>query len=282
MDSRALGQTVQELRQHKGLTQDDLSDRAGLAYSTLAKIERGAIKNPSVFTIQALAQVLGVSIEEVLGLKAPDVAAANVPGPSQIAFIYCDINGTLVRFFQRAFTKLATDLDVSLEKVESSFWHFNDALTRGSMTLDQYQKTWALALGTKQPIDWQKYYLEAIEPVQPMHDWLIKASATFPVGLMSNNFPGGVEAMIKHGLVPDLPYRAMIDSAKLGYLKPEAAIYETAEAQAGVKPGQILLIDDVPANLGVAEQRGWHVFWFDDYRPEDSINRLNTVLKTAA
>jgi transcriptional regulator with XRE-family HTH domain len=47
MDEVGLGKTLQAARQKAGLTQQELCNQAELSYSTLAKIERGAIKSPS-------------------------------------------------------------------------------------------------------------------------------------------------------------------------------------------------------------------------------------------
>ena len=49
----ALGKHLQAARQRASMTQQQLCQKAGLSYSTLAKIERGAIKAPSIFTIEA-------------------------------------------------------------------------------------------------------------------------------------------------------------------------------------------------------------------------------------
>ena len=55
MDEQSLGRHLQTARMAAGLTQQELCQQAQISYSTLAKIERGAIKSPSVFTIQRLA-----------------------------------------------------------------------------------------------------------------------------------------------------------------------------------------------------------------------------------
>ncbi|HEX9679749.1 MAG TPA: helix-turn-helix transcriptional regulator, partial [Candidatus Saccharimonadales bacterium] len=73
MDNLQLGLAIKSAREAAKLTQDDLSDRAGLAYSTLAKIEQGAIKNPSFSTILALSRALNLSIEQLLGAKPANV-----------------------------------------------------------------------------------------------------------------------------------------------------------------------------------------------------------------
>ncbi len=278
-DSKALGRAIQKLRQEKRLTQDDLSDKAGLAYSTLAKIERGAIKNPSIFTVQALAGVLEVSIEEILGLKTKPKPLKVLPS-QEISFVYCDVNGVLVRFYQRAFTAMAKDFGVSMDRVESAFWHYCDAVNSGQISLEDYQKAWSARLGISEPIDWKHYYYEAIEPIQAMHDWLEQTSKHHSVGLISNIFPGFLKEMIKLNLLPKLDYAAIIDSSEVRALKPAAKIYEVAEVAAKCPPEQILLIDDTPSNLRAAELRHWRVFWFDDSRPKESVERLGKVVNS--
>ena len=62
IDEKALGRRLQEARQAAGLTQQALCQKAELSYSTLAKIERGAIKAPSIFTIQSIAAALGTTV----------------------------------------------------------------------------------------------------------------------------------------------------------------------------------------------------------------------------
>ncbi len=68
MDEKALGGKLQLARKRAGLTQQELCQKAGLSYSTLAKIERGAIKSPSVFTVAAIANATGVKLEELLNI----------------------------------------------------------------------------------------------------------------------------------------------------------------------------------------------------------------------
>lgn len=40
-----------------------------------------------------------------------------------------------------------------------------------------------------------------------------------------------------------------------------------------------MLIDDARTNLMAAEKQGWHVLWFDEYRPERSIARIKAALE---
>jgi FMN phosphatase YigB (HAD superfamily) len=58
-------------------------------------------------------------------------------------------------------------------------------------------------------------------------------------------------------------------------------MYEIAARQAGCLPQEILLVDDSRANLMAAEKLGWRVLWFDDARPEESVNRVRESLEPA-
>jgi HAD superfamily hydrolase (TIGR01509 family) len=84
--------------------------------------------------------------------------------------------------------------------------------------------------------------------------------------------------MRDRGLLPNVTYDAIIDSSVVNAIKPEAKIYEIAAQKAGCPPAEILLIDDARTNLMAAEKQGWHVLWFDDYSPEESIARIKDSL----
>src|SRR5437868_6830100 len=104
MDEKGLGAKLQAARQAAGLTQQQLCHQASLSFSTLTKIERGAIKAPSIFTIQAIAMALGVSLDELIGHKAGGAPVRHLQTTrSGAKFIYFDVNGCLIHFYQRAF-----------------------------------------------------------------------------------------------------------------------------------------------------------------------------------
>ncbi len=279
MDEVGLGKSLQRARQAAGLTQQELCHRASLSYSTLAKIERGAIKSPSIFTIQHIAAALGVSLAQLVGdLPAPVVAKPKMRSKSGVRFVFFDINGCLVRFFHRAFTALAEASGAPADMIETTFWHYNDAVCRGDMPIDEFNSAFAAKIGLE-TINWQEYYLNAIDPIDEMRGTVQWASELYEVGLMSNIMPGFIEEMIRRGILPQVSYKAIIDSSVARAIKPEERIYEVAEAAAGCSPEEILLVDDARANLMAAEKRGWHVLWFDDYRPDESVTRVRSALE---
>ncbi len=280
MDEVGLGKSLQQARQAAGFTQQQLCQRAGLSYSTLAKIERGAIKSPSIFTIQSIAGALGVTLSGLMG----DVVPQNVEVPkktsnSGVRFVYFDINGCLVRFFHRAFTRLAEDSGVAADIVETTFWHYNDVVCRGELGMEEFNRLFGERIG-KTDLNWMEYYLAAIDPIQETQELLTWATEHYQVGLLSNIMPGFIDAMMQRGMLPKVPYASIIDSSKTGAIKPEQQIYEAAQAYAGgCRPNEILLVDDSRPNLMAAEKLGWKVLWFDDYRPEESVARVRSALE---
>jgi len=279
MDERGLGKQLQMARQAAGLTQQQLCHQANLSFSTLTKIERGAIKSPSIFTIQSIAGALGVGLDELVG-QAPSKARKLLKTKSGVSFVYFDVNGCLVYFYQQAFSKLAADTGVRPDVVESAFWHFNDEVCRGTMSVSDFNAKFAERIGVKS-VNWQNYYIDTIEPVREMQETLIWAAERYKVGLMTNIMPGLLGALKRGQKLPNLTYDAVIDSSEIGAIKPEEKIYQTAQERAGVPPEEILFIDDSRANLMAAEKLGWKVLWFDDSRPEEATARVRQALEPA-
>lgn len=280
MDEKGLGRRLQAARVAAGLTQQSLCHKAQLSYSTLTKIERGAIKSPSIFTIQSIAGALGVSLDELMGLPH---APKNVRSRSKsgVSFVYFDINGCLVRFYHRAFTRLSEVTGAPADIVETLFWHYNDQVCRGEMDMDTFNRRLARELHIDQQVNWLDYYIDAIEPIPVMQELVRWSSTQYRIGLLTNIMPGFVDALIAKGLVPNVQYDAIIDSSVVRAIKPETKIYTIATQKANCPANEILFVDDSRINLMAAEKHGWHVLWFDDYRPDESAKRVRDALEPA-
>jgi FMN phosphatase YigB (HAD superfamily)/DNA-binding XRE family transcriptional regulator len=279
MDEKTLGKRLQLARKRAGLTQQELCQKAGLSYSTLAKIERGAIKAPSVFTVAHIALVTGVSVEDLLEMGSGSPAPANSKKRSKsgVTFVYFDVNGTLVRYYHRAFTEIANLSETSVEIVESIFLHYDGAACRGLMKNEEVDKAIAAEIGMPD-FSWQRYYLSNVEATPGAAELLSWAAENYDVGLLTNNWLGFTEEMLQKGIIPRLNYAAVVESAKSGCFKPEAKIYELAQQLTGVPSNEILLVDDNPAYIAGAEKAGWQTEIFDENNPAGSIARIKQSL----
>ncbi len=281
MDEKALGHKLQLARKRAGLTQQELCQKAGLSYSTLAKIERGAIRSPSVFTVATIAHVTGTPLENLL--EVPQAVAT--PGQSAkkrsktgVTFVYCDINGTLVRFFHKAFAQISEQCGQPTDVVETIFWRHHDSIATGKLTMEEFNASFAKEVGLAQ-MDWRRSYMENVEPMPGIKELVDWTTENYQVGILSNNLPGFIDEMRQRGIIPDVDYKAVVDSSKTGLLKPDPRIFDKAQELAGVDGSEILLIDDTRPNLMAADRLGWKVVWFDDLNPQESIDRIKQALE---
>lgn len=280
IDEKQLGQRLQAARQKAGMTQQVLCQKAGLSYSTLAKIERGAIRTPSIFTIQRIAAALNTTLDALVGSPALSALQLRSRSKSGVSFVYFDVNGCLVHGIDRAFTRIGVDCDLPADVVETAFWHFNDQICRGDMSMAEFNAALAKRLHMAS-FDWPSYYLSAVEPLQGMHELVEWTSQHYGVGLLTNSMPGLIERMRDSGLIPKIMYNAVVDSSEVRCLKPERQIYERAQSAAGTPGSEVLFIDDTRTNLMAAERLGWHVMWFNDAAPDVSVNRIRKALEPA-
>lgn len=73
----ALGKRIRELRTGQGISQEELSFKAGISAAHLGQIER-AVKKPTVETIGKLATALGVPVTALFSSEyIPEVDAVN-------------------------------------------------------------------------------------------------------------------------------------------------------------------------------------------------------------
>ncbi|MDD9867736.1 MAG: helix-turn-helix transcriptional regulator [Candidatus Campbellbacteria bacterium] len=62
-----IGKRIKTKREEKGLSLEKLADKANVAFTTMFKLERGEIKNPSVATIMDVAKALCVERDILIG-----------------------------------------------------------------------------------------------------------------------------------------------------------------------------------------------------------------------
>ncbi len=271
-----MGKRLQEMRRNAGLTQQQLCQVANLSFSTLTKIERGAIKAPSIFTITSIAQALNLGLDELLG-NTPKAVSREKKTRSGVRFVFFDVNGCLVRFYHKAFAQIANDYGVPPDLVEMAFLHYNADVCRGSLSMRDFNQIFAKRLGIPL-INWGKYYLSSVESMPGMDKVVAWASQNYRVGLLTNIMPGQLKELRNSGIIPDLEYDVIVDSSETGLIKPEPEIFELAQRKAGLPANELLLIDDTRENIAQAESLGWHVLWFDYAQPDESVEQIRIAL----
>ncbi len=280
MNEKELGKRLQVARQKAGLTQQELCAKASLSISTLAKIERGAIKAPSIFTVSAIASAVQVPLQDLIGRPGilPSKSVPKKQSKTGVRFVFFDVNGVMIRFFHRAFAKIAEATNVPADIIETAFWHYNDAACSGELSVAEFDRLFADKVGVKH-IDWESYYFENIESITDMHDVAKWASEHYRIGLLTNIMPGFLDRLIKEGFVPNLDYEVIGDSSVVGAVKPQSRIFEYGQAAVNLPPNEILLVDDSRGVVTAAGHAGWRVLWFDDYSPIEGAERVRVALE---
>ena len=65
-DEKTIGSKIKAWRAKKDMTQDELAKKADISYPTLAKIESGAVQNPSIETVVKIAAGFGITLDELI------------------------------------------------------------------------------------------------------------------------------------------------------------------------------------------------------------------------
>ena len=66
LDLPGLGTRIRELRELREASLTQLAERAGIAKSYLAKVERGEVDNPGLKTLSAIAQALEITVADLI------------------------------------------------------------------------------------------------------------------------------------------------------------------------------------------------------------------------
>jgi epoxide hydrolase-like predicted phosphatase len=85
----------------------------------------------------------------------------------------------------------------------------------------------------------------------------------YRIGLLTNMYPRMLDELIKQQLLQDLDWDVVIDSSKVGLQKPDPKIFALAMERAGVKPEEILFVENSDEHIQAAKEAGWQTFLYD-------------------
>ena len=272
--SRIKADALKARRKDQGMTQKQLAKIAGVSYSTLTKLEQGAIDSPSVTLVNDLASALGCQVQDLLEMEARQLV------PSEdIDFIYFDVGGVLVNDISVSLHSFAEAIHRSDHAVKAIFHEYGEVGARGNMTVDDLKLLMFLRLGVSLSGEARRAalshsWIDDMEPILPGHRLAADLSKHHKIGLLTNVFRGYYPDFFHRGLVPNLKYKAVVKSCDVGLVKPEEAMYDVATQAAQTEASRILLIDDSKVNVKAAKAFGWSAEHFDERKPEQSVGRI--------
>ena len=120
---------------------------------------------------------------------------------------------------------------------------------------------------------------DTLKLIPKLHD------AGFKLAIMSNSWLGLTKPEKKDQFPKELQLFDMIfDSSVEGIRKPDPVFYGLVEQGTGCSGKDLLLIDDEPKNLEIAEKRGWQTFMYSpaQERANDLLKRLTGYAESNA
>jgi putative hydrolase of the HAD superfamily len=113
---------------------------------------------------------------------------------------------------------------------------------------------------------------------QELYDWFVAQRPDRLTALLSNSNPGAREAERCWGFeeVTD----EIVYSHEVGLLKPDPRIYALTGERLGVRPHEIVFLDDVEGHVAAARAAGWHAVVHKSTR--ESLRELERLLEEQA
>jgi FMN phosphatase YigB (HAD superfamily) len=201
-----------------------------------------------------------------------------------IKFIYFDVGGVLIFDYSgtNKWQEMKRDLGVSAEQdaIFEQIWQKHHSRICIDDDVDQIIPEFKRA-GINIPANYSMLadFIARFTANVELHKIAQQIATTHQVGLLTNMYPRMLALIKKQQLIPDINWRAEIDSSIVGHQKPEPAIFELAEQASQIPPAQILFIDNSIENLNAAQQRGWQTLLYDPQNPKDSNLEIKGRLK---
>jgi FMN phosphatase YigB (HAD superfamily) len=195
-----------------------------------------------------------------------------------IRFVYFDL-GRVVVDNEASIANLAIYFHVSGRTIEKFFHKFVERACKGHISsrklLTLFEQFVGIHSGAR---DFAQLWGKYLVPIKQTHDLIYEISRRIAVGALTDIEHGVFRETVRNGGIPDIPWAAVIESCKLGYMKPDKRIYTYAQEQAHVSAKNIFYTDDKPENVTVAKSLGWKSTLFVKEDIRGSIQTIRRML----
>ncbi len=123
-------------------------------------------------------------------------------------------------------------------------------------------------------------YFEHLHPNTVLIDYMAALrSRGYRLAICTNNVREW-EPLWRAKLPVDEIFDVVVDSAFVGFRKPEPQIYQMTLERLGVEPGEALLVDDIEINCDAARQLGMQAVWFRS--TDQAVEEIERALTAGA
>lgn len=195
-----------------------------------------------------------------------------------ISFIYFDVGGVFLDW-EQGFKNAAAKYNISVTEIGVVVKKHWSGVVRGGET-DSYMRELASLVRLPEPYpEVADFWTDFHTPLPATHAFATELSKRFRLGIITNAQKNDFHFAMRKRLIPALAWDVVVDSSVVGVVKPEARIYEIAEEKAGVRPEELLFIDDIPEHIEAVKARGWQGVVFDTNDVNGSIAKIKSLLE---
>jgi putative hydrolase of the HAD superfamily len=197
-----------------------------------------------------------------------------------IKIIYFDFGGVLVNY-DRVFQKVCRDFNLNFDEFLKFYNQFDSDLSVGKIKTEEFWRKCVDNFGLKNIDNYSltKAWVSDYDIIEPINKIIYFLENKFEIGIISNINSDIWEAAVEEKWVPNIKYKKVLLSYKIGITKPNNEIYKIAQQESGAKPDEILFIDDKEENLKIPKDMGWKTVLFDMNQAEKGIEEIKVFLK---
>lgn len=206
-----------------------------------------------------------------------------------IEFVFFDLGNVLASFsVRRACGNVAKRWGVDPEIVRHALWTsgIQDRYEHGHEDDESFAEVARRALGLSRQDAPTRELLDLLsdmfDPVCEMESVVESVRGRgIKLGILSNTCLAHWRWLQESQQYPVLrgPFDSVVLSYEVGAMKPNAAIYASAAASAGVDPASILFLDDRADNVQAAIALGWQAHRFTDAKSAREVLRWKNVIE---
>lgn len=193
---------------------------------------------------------------------------------SNIKFVYFDVGDVLLRFSD-GLRDISNKVSLPYEDCAKIWLEMDDSICRGEANPQElWNRIKTAANYGGDDIDFIPFWVDHFQPIPEAHRLVQDLSQDREVGLLTNIYPGVYPLAKERGIIPNISYASVILSCDVSLIKPEQAIYELAETKTGLKPAEILFIDNNPRFISPAVSEGWETFLIEPEKINQNVRSL--------
>lgn len=200
------------------------------------------------------------------------------------SFIYFDIGGVVINDLNQdnGWETMKQDLGVTLgtnRKFDNAYDNFEIETCVGRNVEDFIpimEKEFSISI--KPGYSMLDDFVNRFEHNKSIWPIIEKAREKYQIGLLTNMYPGMLNAIQARNLLPLIKWDIIIDSSVEKMQKPNTEIYELAEKRSGFTGKEILFIDNTKKNLDAASKLDWNTFLYNPKNPKLSNRKLTAII----